>query len=76
MEYPKQVMKITELTELGFPKEWLMKAYRNKSQNFAWKIDMTKRNSPIVFDTKGLEEYRLKMINAERIAIARAKRVM
>ena len=57
MEYPHQVMKIRELIEMGFPKEYLMEIYRSKNQKIAWKMN-NKRNSPILFDTKGLERYR------------------
>lgn len=69
MDYPKQVMKMSELKGMGFPEEYLMDAYRDQKQTFAWKMDMTKKNSPIVFDTSGLEEYRLKQIKLEREAM-------
>lgn len=68
MEYPKPVMRLTELQEMGFSKEYLMKAYRSKEQVFAWKIDMTKENSPILFDTKQFEQYRIRLIGLEKKA--------
>lgn len=71
MEYPKQVMRLRELMKLGFPEEFLMNAYRNKEQRFAWKMDMTRKNSPIIFDTSGLEEYRLQQIRNEKEAAKR-----
>jgi hypothetical protein len=75
MEYPKQVMKIRELEKMGIPTRFLMDAYRSKDQRFAWKQDMTKRNSPILFDTAGLEEYRVKLIKNEQEANRRSRRV-
>lgn len=68
MEYPKPVMRLTELQKMGFSKEYLMKAYRSKDQVFAWKIDMTKGNSPILFDTKQFEQYRIGLIGLEKKA--------
>ena len=68
MEYPKPVMRLTELQKMGFSKEYLMKAYRSKDQVFAWKIDMTKGNSPILFDTKQFEQYRIRLIGLEKKA--------
>jgi len=58
MEYPKSVMRISELTEMGFSENWLMRVYRRRNQTVAWKIS-PKRNSPILFDTDGLEKIRL-----------------
>lgn len=66
MNYPSKVMKISELMKMGFPKEYLMIAYRSRKQTFAWKMDATKSNSPILFDTEGLEEYRRKQISIEQ----------
>ncbi len=57
MQYPKPVMRLSELKKMGFPEEWLMAAYRRHNQNFAWKMS-PKRNSPILFDVDGLEKYR------------------
>ena len=66
MEYPKQVMKMRELLAMGFPEEFLLKAYRSEKQNFAWKLDMTKKNSPILFDTEEFEKYRTTLICIEK----------
>ena len=66
MNYPAKVMKISELMKMGFPREFLMTAYRSRNQTFAWKMDATKSNSPILFDTEGLEEYIKKQIAIER----------
>lgn len=76
MQYPKPVMRINELIKLGFAKEYLMSAYRDKNQTFAWKINITKSNSPILFDTEGLEEYRIQKIKQEKDARKRLTMVM
>ncbi len=71
MEFPKDVMKISELQKMGFSKEYLMKIHRNPKQNFSHKLDSTKRNSPIVFHTKGLEKWILKEIKTQVQAMPR-----
>ena len=76
VNYPKQIMKITELMGIGFPKEYLMNAYHSGNQTFAWKMDMTKKNSPILFDTEGLEEYRKRQITVERQANRKLRAVI
>ena len=39
MQYPKKVMKLTELVkEMGFPEEYLQRAYRLPTQRFAGKM--------------------------------------
>ncbi len=59
MEYPKKIMRQQELIDMGFPKEMLLKIFSTKGQTVAWKASPTKRNSPIFFDTDGLEKIRL-----------------
>ena len=76
MEYPKKVMRRTELLEMGFPEELLDRAYREKGQTFAQKINPTKRNSAIVFDTAGFERWRLKQIQVENRSLQRGCGVM
>lgn len=76
VDYPKKIMKITELMDIGFPKVYLMNAYQDRNQKFAWKMDVTKKNSHILFDTDGLEEYRLKQIATEKQANRRLRLVM
>lgn len=58
MKYPKQVMTITELREMGYPDEWLRSIYRNRHQKIAWKMDESKPKSTILFDTEELEKFR------------------
>lgn len=69
MQYPKPVMKSTELEEMGFPREFLLYAFRRKGQTFAWKMNPTKSNSTIVFDTEEFEKWRVKMA-AGKVALA------
>lgn len=57
MIYPKPIMRLSSLVELGFPREYLMDIYRNRYQTVAWKMN-GKKNSPILFDTMELEKYR------------------
>ena len=58
MKYPKQVMTIKELREMGFPKEYLMGIYRSRHQKVAWKTGTGGRTSTILFDTEELEKHR------------------
>ena len=48
MEYPKQIMKMSELKNMGFPIPLLMEAYRDPKQTFATKVDPSKPNSTII----------------------------
>ncbi len=73
MEYPKPVMRITDLEKMGFPKEYLMYAYRSLGQNFASKVNPTKKNSAIFFDTAGFEAWRLKDIKGQVRAMPRGR---
>ena len=57
MKYPKPVMKMSELKKMGFPEDWLLRAYRKRGQSFSWKMSNA-INAPIMFDTDGLEKYR------------------
>lgn len=63
MKYPKAVMTIKELREMGYPDEWLRTIYRsrtiNKNHSIAWKMGgEDKPHSTILFDTEALEKYR------------------
>lgn len=71
MEYPKPMMKVSELREMGFPEELLNVAYLSKGQRFAQKINPLKKNSAIVFDTIEFEKWRMKQIAAENMALQR-----
>ena len=76
MKYPKEIMRKSELAEMGFPEEFLDRAYRFKGQDFAQKIDPSKRNSPLIFDTEGLEEWRKRQIKMEQMAMSMREGVM
>ena len=58
MTYPKQVMSLQELKEMGFPEKWLMKVYRVKNRGLAWKAGKHKNNK-ILFDVERLEKVRI-----------------
>lgn len=59
-------MKISELEEMGFPKEFLIKAYRSRGQDFAMKINPLKRNSHIIFETDVFEKWRIAQVDSQR----------
>lgn len=50
-------MKMSELKSLGFPQPLLLEAYRDPKQNFATKVDPSKPNSTIIFDTVGFDKW-------------------
>ena len=54
MKFPKPIMRTSELVKMGFPEEFLRRAYGDKNQRFATKLDPMKSNSPITYDTEGL----------------------
>ena len=61
MKYPKKIMCKKELVQqLGFPDAYLMRAYATPGQTFAWRQNPANRTSPILFDTDGFEEWRVK----------------
>lgn len=66
--YPKPIMKISELIKMGFTRDYLLGIYANPKQNFAWKQNATKKNSPIFFETERLEEWRQEQIKLEQQA--------
>lgn len=68
MEYPKKVMRKSELMKMGFPGEFLMYVFRFKGQQVAWKLNPTKSNSVIVFDTDALDRFRLQLIKSQNIS--------
>lgn len=58
MIFRAPVMRMTELIkEMGFPEAYLMHIYNTKGQTIARKIHPNKENSPIIFDTEGLEKW-------------------
>lgn len=65
MEYPKPIMKKTELQKMGFPEEYLLYVYRHPKNNFAHKMNPNKSNSHILFDTAGFERFRQRQTKTE-----------
>lgn len=74
MEYPKQIMKLSELKNMGFPVPLLMEAYRDPKQTFATKIDPAKQNSTIIFDTVGFDKWITKRIKIQTAEFASQRR--
>lgn len=68
MEFERPVMRKTALIKMGFSEEILDQAYRDKTQRFAWKINPTKPNSPIEFDTKGFDYWLEKHKQQDRMS--------
>lgn len=58
MEYPRPVMKTSELEKMGFTKKWLKSVYLTRNQKIAWK-ESPAPNSHILYDTEALEKYRI-----------------
>lgn len=63
--YPKRVMKKSELKKLGFTEEYLMAVFRKRNQKIAWKLSNAP-NSVIYFDTVELEKFRKAQCAGER----------
>lgn len=58
MQYPKQLMSITELTKLGFPRDLLYKsAHAQGAEKY---IIRTPGGGKILFDTEKFEKVRRK----------------
>lgn len=71
MVYPKPFMRLQELQGMGLPKEFLFMAYRSKGQTFAQKMNPSKPNSPIIFETESFERWRIDRCKAENAGIRR-----
>ena len=57
MQYPKKIMRKSELLKMGWDENELDFIYRKRADlKIAWKG--TYKNSPIQFDTELLEKYR------------------
>ena len=60
MDYPKTVMSRKALiAQMGFSEAYLMRAYSTPGQTFAWRENPLNKHSPILFDTEGLEKWRV-----------------
>ena len=62
MEYPKEIMRITELVKMGFSRRMLIRAFRTPGQTFAWRNNPLSSSSTIMFSTSGFEKWRLKQV--------------
>lgn len=61
MNYPSEVMSRKALiNQMGFTEAYLMRAFSAPGQTFAWRENPNNKHSPILFDTGGLEEWRIK----------------
>lgn len=58
MKYPKEVMTMKELIEMGFSEKELFEIYRKRNNGIAWKSGKSE-NSKILFSTQDLEKYRV-----------------
>ena len=74
MEYPKAIMNISELKRMGFPRALLLEAYRDPKQDFATKVDPSKSNSTIIFDTAGFDKWIAKRIKLQTAEFASQRR--
>lgn len=60
MNYPSNIMTRKALiTQVGFTEAYLMRAFSTPGQTFAWRENPLNKHSPIMFDTDGLEKWRL-----------------
>lgn len=59
MQYPKQIMTITELSKLGFPRDYLLRVVHAHGQTFAKQMSRGK-SSKWLFDTESFEKWRAK----------------
>lgn len=68
MKYPSDVMRIADLEKMGFPKSYLLRAYHSRGKTFATKMNPAKRNSPIIFNTEGFDQWMQQEIKAQQSA--------
>ena len=66
MEYPKRVMKASELAVFtGQKKEYFSRLVHLPGQRFAWKASQA-RNSPVMIDTEEYEKWRQRQVKLGR----------
>ena len=75
MEFPKQIMKLSELKKLGYPEPLLKEAYRDPKQDFATKLNPSKPNSVIIFDTIGFNKWISKRISVQTAEFSSRRRI-
>lgn len=65
MEFPKQVMTVTELTHMGFDRKYLNALTRLPNQDFCWKKNPLGVSSTFLFDTSKLQKFIDRQINIQ-----------
>lgn len=65
--YPKEIMKKSEMIDLGFPEEMLLRASQEKDQNFAFKQNPLAKNSTWMFITSGFDRWLQKQIQLSKM---------
>lgn len=58
MEYPKAIMRKSEVVKLGIPESVILRAYRSPKVTCVYKMS-PKRNSPILIETAPFERWRV-----------------
>ena len=71
MEYPKPFMQKKELMDMGLSLRYLNRAIAAPGQTFAFKLDPSKKTSPYIFDTQGLEKWRVRDTMMQNKALQR-----
>jgi len=71
MKYPKQVMTISELSLMGFPRSYLERACHAHDQSFAFLQNPFKKRSVWLFDTEQFEIWRQQEMNASQVPAKR-----
>ena len=65
LTFDKPLMRRSELIKFGIPPTILDEAFRDRGQRFAYKMNPSKSNSPIVFETAGFIRWLCKRANLE-----------
>ena len=71
IKFPKPFMRASELKKMGIPEELILRAYGDKNQKFAMKINPAKQNSPLVVETEGFAEWMARQIDAQTKGLER-----
>lgn len=61
MQYPKPIMSLTELTALGFSRDYLYNMAHRRGQKYCTR-KTDKKRSHLMFDTELFEKERMKMV--------------
>lgn len=66
MEFPKAIMRRSELQEMGFPERLLDRAFADPTQKFAFRQQPLRQNSAILFDTSGFGKWLAKQVEISK----------